>query len=219
MKTDMELRRDVQAELDWDPRFDSRGIGVSAKDGVVTITGTVTTYAEKNAVEEATQAVAGVRAIANEIEVALDESAERDDSEIAAAALGSLKSNASVPADSIKVIVRDGWITLEGEVSMRFQADMAEKAVQNLWGVKGVFNNITQRVLPQTTATDVKSKIEDAFRRHAQLDADAIGVAVKDGTLILSGDVHTLRERSDAEVAAWAAPGVRNVDNRIRVQP
>lgn len=218
MKTDMELRDDVQAELDWDPRFDSRNIGVSAKGGVVTLAGKVVTFAEKNAAEEATQAVAGVRAIANEIEVAPEESAKRDDGEIAAAALLSLKSNAFVPADQIKVIVRNAWITLEGEVPMRFQADMAEKAVQNLWGVKGVYNNITLRTLPQTTTVDVKSKIEDAFRRHAQLDADAIHVSVEDGTLILSGEVHNLRERNDAEAAAWAAPGVRKVDNRIHVQ-
>jgi osmotically-inducible protein OsmY len=214
----MELRRDVQAELDWDPRFDSRNIGVSAKNGVVTLTGKVVTFAEKNAAEEATQAVAGVRAISNEIEVAPEESAKRDDGEIAAAALVSLKSNASVPADNIKVIVREGWITLEGEVSMRFQADMAEKAVQNLWGVKGVFNNITLKAVPPTTVLDVKSKIEDAFRRHARLDADAIRVSVEDGTLILSGEVHSLRERNDAEMAAWAAPGVRKVENRIHVQ-
>jgi osmotically-inducible protein OsmY len=208
----------VQAALDWDPRFDARDIAVVAKDGVVTLTGKVASYAEKNAAEEATQDVAGVRAIANDIQIALHESARREDSDIAAAALLSLKSHASVPAADIKVIVRNGWITLEGELSLRFQADMAERAVQNLWGVKGVVNNITLKSLPPATARDVKSKIEDAFRRHAQLDADTIRVSVEDGTLILSGDVHSLRERSDAELAAWAAPGVRKVENRIRVQ-
>jgi osmotically-inducible protein OsmY len=218
MEADLRLRRDVQAALDWDPRFDARDIAISVKDGVVTLTGKVASFAEKNAAEEATQAVRGVGAIANEIEIALQEAAKRDDSHIAAAALAALRAHASIPADNIKVIVRNGWITLEGEVSLRFQHDTAEMAVQNLWGVKGVVNNITLRALPQATATDVKTKIEDAFRRHAQLDADAIRVSVDDGKLILSGEVHSLRERNDAEAAAWAAPGVRQIENRIRVQ-
>ena len=219
MKTDMELRRDVQAQLDWDPRFDASDIGVGVKDGVVTLTGKVASYAERNAVEEATQAVAGVRAIANEIEIDLHDSAKRDDAELAADALASLKSHILVPVGDIKVIVRAGWITLEGEVSLRFQADAAEKAVQNLWGVKGVINNIRLKVPPLTTTTDVKAKIEEAFRRHAQLDADALRVSLDDATLILSGEVHTLRERNDAEAAAWAAPGVTKVENRIHVHP
>jgi len=218
MKTDMELRRDVQAGLDWDPRFDARDIGIGVKDGVVTLTGKVSSYAERNAAEEATQAVAGVRAIANEIGIELHEAAKRDDTELAAAALSSLRSHVSVPADDIKVIVRDGWITLEGEVALRFQADVAEKAVQNLWGVKGVINNIRMRTPPLTTISDVKAKIEDAFRRHAQLDADTIRISLDDGTLILSGEVHSLRERNDAEAAAWAAPGITQVENRIHVQ-
>lgn len=219
MKTDMDLRRDVEAEIEWDPRFDASDIGVGVRDGVVTLTGKVTSYAERNAVEEATQTVAGVRAIANEIEIDLHDSAKRDDAELAADALVALKSHILVPVDDIKVIVRSGWITLEGEVSLRFQADAAAKAVQNLWGVKGVINNIGLKVPPLTTTTDVKAKIEEAFRRHAQLDADTIRVSLDDGTLVLSGEVHTLRERNDAEAAAWAAPGVTKVDNRIHVYP
>lgn len=193
-------------------------IAVGVKDAVVTLTGKVTSYAERNAVEEATQTVVGVRAIANEIEIELHESAKRDDRDLAAAAVSSLRSHVSVPADNIKVIVRGGWITLEGEVSLRFRADAAEKAVQNLWGVKGVINNITLRTPPLTTISDMKAKIEDAFRRHAQLDADTIRVSLDDGTLILSVEVHSLRERNDAEAAAWAAPGVTKVENRIHVQ-
>jgi osmotically-inducible protein OsmY len=218
MQTDAELRQDVLEELDWDPRFDARDIAVTAKDGVVTLTGKVASFAEKSAAEEATQSVRGVRAIANDIEIEPQQAAQRDDTHIAGAALVALKAHVSLPAADIKVIVRNGWITLEGEVPLRFQADMAEKAVQNLWGVKGVINNITLKVFPQTKAVDVKAKIQDAFRRHAQLDADAIQVSVDDGTLILSGSVHSLRERNDAEAAAWAAPGVRRIDNRIRVQ-
>lgn len=217
MKTDAEVRDDVEAELDWDPRFDARNIGVSVKDGVVTLGGKVTSYAEKSAAEAAAQSVGGVRAIANEIEIELHESAKRDDSQIATAALAALKANTSMPADDVQVIVRSGWITLEGEVFLRYQATTAEKAVQNLWGVKGVINNIRLRTSPIATTSDVKSKIEDAFRRHAQLDADAIEVSLDDGTLILSGEVHTLRERSDAELAAWATRGVTTVENRIRV--
>lgn len=220
MQTDAELRQDVLDELDWDPRFDARDIAVTVKDGVVTLTGKVTTFAEKSAAEEATQDVRGVRAIANDIEIEPQQAAQRDDTHIARAALVALKAHVSIPAADIKIVVRNGWITLEGEVSLRFQADMAEKAVQNLWGVKGVINNITLKTFlqPQAAAMDVKAKIQDAFRRHAQLDADAIQVSVDDGTLILSGSVHSLRERNDAEAAAWAAPGVRRIDNRIRVQ-
>lgn len=219
MKTDIELREDVQAELDWDPRFDSRDIGTAAKDGVVTLTGKVSTYAEKNAAEEAAQKVAGVRAIANDIEVDLHDSAKRSDSDIAAAALAAIESNVALPANDIKVIVREGWITFEGEVSLRFQADMAEQAVQNLWGVKGVFNNLVLKAPSQATTLDVKSKIEDAFRRHAELDADAISVDIKEGALTLSGDVHSILERNIAAATAWATPGVRNVNNQIRIQP
>jgi osmotically-inducible protein OsmY len=191
---------------------------VSAKDGVVTLTGKVASLAEKNAAEEAAEAVRGVRALANEIEIELPETARRDDSHIAAAALAALKAHASLPSSDIKVIVRDGWITLEGEVALRFQADTAERVVQNLWGVRGIINSLTLKPLPDATALDVKTKIENAFRRHAQLDADAIRVSVEGGKLILSGEVHSLRERNDAEAAAWAAPGVRQIENRIRVQ-
>lgn len=219
MKTAIELRDDVEAELDWDPRFDARDIGVSAKDGVVTLTGTVATYAEKNAAEEAARAVAGVRAIANDIEVVLDDTAKRSDSDIAAAALASIKSNVALPAEAIKVIVRDGWITLEGEVPMRFQAEMAEQAVQNLWGIKGTFNNIVTKAPSLAAAIDAKIKIEDAFRRHAQLDADAIAVSVDHDKLILTSEVHSLRERDVALAAAWSAPGVKTVENLIRVLP
>lgn len=179
MKSDTELRDDVEAELDFDPRFDARDIAVTVKDGVATLRGKVASYAEKSAAEEATQTVAGVRAIANEIEIELQESAK---------------------------------------VSLRFQSDAAEKAVQNLWGVKGVVNEIRLRTPPVTTVSDVKTKIEDAFRRHAQLDADAVHVSLEDGALILSGEVRSLRERNDAEAAAWAAPGIRKVENRIHVQ-
>jgi osmotically-inducible protein OsmY len=219
MKTDMELRRDVQAELDWDPRFDARDIALAVKGGVVTLGGKVSSYAERNAVERATQSVAGVRAIANEIEVELEESAKRNDTELAAAAAASLRSHTAVPADNITVIVRNGWITLEGEVLLRFQADAAEKAVQNLWGIRGVINDIRMRAPPLATISNVKAKIEEAFRRHAQLDADTIRISLDNGTLILSGEVDTLRERNDAEEAAWAAPGVTKVDNQIHVRP
>lgn len=219
MKTDLELRHDVQAELDWDPRFDARDIGIGAKDGVVTLTGTVATYAEKNAAEEATQKVAGVRAVANDIEVVLEDAAKRSDSDIAAAALASIKSNVALPAEAIKVIVRDGWVTLEGEVPMRYQAEMAEHAVQNLWGVRGTFNNLVLKAPSLAVAIDARIKIEDAFRRHAQLDADAIAVSMHDGTLILTGEVHSLRERNVALAAAWSAPGVKSVENLIQVRP
>jgi osmotically-inducible protein OsmY len=219
MKSDAELRRDVQAELDWDPRFDSRDVAVTANNGVVTLAGKVSSYAERGAVEEATRRVAGVTAIANEIQVELYDATKRSDTDLAAAAIAALRAHAVVPANDIKIIVRDGWVTLEGEVSLRFQADIAEQAVAHLWGVKGVSNSIGMKTPLTTTVTDVKARVEDAFRRHAQIDADALHVSLEDGTLILTGEVRTLRERNDAEAAAWAAPGIRKVDNRIHVQP
>lgn len=215
MKTDTQLMSDVQAELDWDPRIDDRGIVVAVKDGVVTLAGYVSSYADKWSAEKAAKGVAGVRAIANDIEVKLGTASQRPDKDIAEAAANALRSNVSVPASDIKVIVNDGWITLEGNVTFWYQKSTAENAVRSLWGVKGISNNIELK--PQVRAGDVKSKIQQAFHRHATLDANKVNIAVAGGEITLTGEVSSWYERDEAERAAWAAPGVTRVQNTLSV--
>ena len=217
MKEDSQLRRDVEAELEWDPRIDAREIGVAAKHGVVTLTGHVASYASRWAAESAVGKVAGVKAIANEIEVRLGQEGERSDTELAGAALDALRGNVSVPMHNLKVVVRDGWLTLEGTVDAGYQREIAENCVSYLRGVRGVSNLLAVKQF--TTVPDVQTKIEAAFRRHAQIDAQRIYVATVNGTVTLSGEVPTWQERREAESAAWAAPGVIRVENTIAVRP
>jgi len=216
MKTDTQLRHDVEAQLDWDPRFDSQGIGVAVKNGVVALSGHVSSYADRWAAQDATQSVAGVKAIANELAVNLSSDATRSDPEIAEAALHALNANVSVPGTGIKVVVHDGWVTLSGEVSFWFQRDAAERAITHLRGVKGLANDIT--IKPQASVTNIKAKIEDAFRRHASLDAQKIRVQTAGGTVTLEGEVNSWQERQHAEAAAWAAPGVSMVMDHLSVR-
>jgi osmotically-inducible protein OsmY len=216
MKTETQLRHDVEAQLDWDPRFDSTGIGVAVKNGVVALSGHVGSYADRWAAQDATQSVAGVKAIANELVVSLASDAQRTDPELAEAVLHTLNANVSIPGAAIKVVVHDGWVTLSGQVSYWFQREAAERTVTHLRGVKGLANDITIR--PQASATDVKAKIEDAFRRHASLDAQKIRVQSADGTVTLEGEVSSWQERQHAEAAAWAAPGVSVVKDHLSVR-
>jgi osmotically-inducible protein OsmY len=213
MKTDSELRRDVERELEWDPSIDARNIGVAAKNGVVTLTGYVSSYSDKWRAERIAKRVAGVTALANDVEVKLTN--ERTDSDIAEAARASLKTDSRVPADRIKVIVERGWITLEGTVDYYYQKSAAESDVRYLMGVKGVTNALL--VTPKVSPTEVRMKIEEALKRSAQLDANRISVEAQGGKVILSGTVRSWAEREEAELAAWAAPGVSQVDNRIKV--
>jgi osmotically-inducible protein OsmY len=215
MKKDSELLADVQAELDWDPSFDDRGIVVAVKDGIVTLAGSVHSYADKWSAENAAKSVAGVRAVANDIEVKLKADAQRADRDIAEAAVNALKMNVTVPADDIKVIVNDGCLTLEGKVAMWYQKNAAESAVRTLWGVRSVRNHI--EVKNKVYAGDIRGKIRQSFKRHADKDADNIQIAVADSTVTLNGTVSTWREREDAESAAWAAPGVAHVKNLLSV--
>jgi osmotically-inducible protein OsmY len=215
MKSDSQLLADVQAELDWDPSFDDRGIVVATKDGVVTLAGFVHSYADKWSAENAAKSVAGVRAVANDIEVKLKVEAQRTDRDIAEAAVSALRSNVTVPADDIKVIVNEGCITLEGKVAMWYQKNAAENAVRHLWGVRAVRNHI--EIKAKVHAGDIRGKIHQSFKRHADKDADKIQIAVADSTVTLSGVVSTWREREDAEAAAWSAPGVVRVKNLLSV--
>ncbi len=216
MKTDAEIRRDVESELQWDPSIDDKKIGVVVNGGVVTLTGEVAHYAGKCSAEDITKRVCGVRAIANDIQVNIPVFGIRTDSEIAEAAANALRWNFSLADTPVKLVVRDGWVTLSGKVTFGFQRNSAATAVRNLIGVKGVTNDIV--VAATVKGTDVKQKIEDAFKRHAVLDAKDIEVNVDDSTVTLKGYVHTWQEHADADRAAWAAPGVAYVENRLVIQ-
>lgn len=215
MKSDMQLHQDVADELRWDPRVNEAEIAISAKDGVVTLTGGVDTYAQKYAAERAVERVAGVRAIADDLKVRIVGSLQRSDTDIAHAAINALAWDIEVPDDHITLKVDAGWVTLKGEVDWNYQKSAAERAVRYLAGVKGISNLIA--VKPKATTTEVKEKIEAALKRNAELDAKLITVETYGDRVILKGSVRSWAERSDAERAAWAAPGVKEVDDRLVV--
>jgi osmotically-inducible protein OsmY len=217
MKTDSEMQRDVLDELAWEPTVDPAHVGVAVKDGIVTLSGHVRSYAEKLAAEDASKRVYGVKAVVNELEIKLPGSGKRTDEDIAAAALSALKSNVLVPSDKIKVMVSKGWVKLEGQVEWQYEKDAAERAVRYLTGVLGLTNAIT--VKPRVTPTEVKAKIEEALKRSAETDARRISVETTDGKVILYGSVHSWAEKEEVEHAAWAAPGVHDVESRVEVAP
>jgi len=216
MKTDAQLKKDVSAELEWEPAINASQIGVSAKDGVVTLSGHLDTYAQKYATERAVQRVQGVRAVALELDVKLEPGHKRSDSEIAIAAETALKWHSMVPADRIQLKVERGWITLRGEVDWDYQRQNAEKALRPLLGVVGVSNGITLKA--STTPSNVASRIREAFARHAEREAKHVEVGVNGSVVTLRGTVDSWAERSAAYGAAWAAPGISSVVNEIKVQ-
>ena len=216
MKTDTQIQKDVIDELRWDPSIRENEIGVASKDGVVTLSGVVDSYAEKYAAERAAQRVSGVKAIAEDLAVHLIPSFKRSDADIAHAAVTALKWDIQVPDEKIKVKVDDGYITLSGDVEWKFQQEAAERAVRYLRGAKGVVSLI--KVAPKhVSKLEVSSKIKDALRRGAERDADRITVEAADGKVTLKGTVRSWAERMDAERAAWSAPGVSSVDDRISI--
>ena len=217
MNTDRELQERVLAALEWEPAVNAARIGVSVSDGVVTLQGTVTTLRQKYLAERAASYVQLVRAVANDIEVALDEATRRSDSDIAAAVANALEWNSAIPDNAVKAAVTKGWVTLTGAVGWAYQRSAAERAVRNLTGVKGVSNVIV--IEPIVSAGDVKASIERAFRRSAEIDAQRVTVNAHDGAVVLTGTVRSIHERDEAERAAWAAPGVTKVDDRLIVAP
>ncbi len=216
MRTAERLQNDVLDELGFDPMVDSSEIGVTATaEGVVTLDGRVREYTQRRAAERAAKRVAGVKAIANDIEVKLAGRPEHADTSIAEAALRALNWASSVPREAVSVSVSDGWVRLDGEVDWNHQRTAAEQAVRDLRDVNGISNNIA--VKPKVSAKDIRSKIESAFKRSAQLDADRITVKTDGGKVTLQGRVHSWSELEEAEEAAWAAPGVTDVENLLVV--
>jgi len=215
--TDRELQEHVQKALDWEPSVDAADIGVSVEQGVVTLRGDVKTYAEKAAAERVALRVFGVKAVADDLNVHVQNTQQRTDTEIAQAVVSALKWNTAVPDERITVTVTNGWVTLKGHVEWEYQRAAATNAIRYLSGVRGVSSGIT--VQPRVSIPDVQAKIEAALKRSAEIDARRINVAVADGKVTLTGNVHSWFERNQARHAAWSAPGVRDVEDFIAVTP
>ncbi len=216
MKSDLNLRNDVMAELDWDPVARSTPIGVIVQDGVVTLTGHPASYAQKYAIERAAQRVKGVRALAVEMSVNLPGDLERTDAEIALAAERAFEWNVLVPDNKIRVMVEDGCVTLSGQVEWQYQRQAAEDSVRHLLGVRSLANQVVVR--PKFTPADVEAKIESALQRQAQREARNIEILANGAEVTLRGTVHSWAERRAAEGAAWSAPGVAHVVNNLLVE-
>jgi osmotically-inducible protein OsmY len=217
MKNDATIQSNVISELKWEPSVEAAQIGVSVRDGIVTLNGYVDTYAEKAAAERAAGKVSGVKGIAEEIKVRLPQDYQRGDADIAEAAANALEWNVTVPDDRIKVEVQEGMVILTGEVDFAYQRTAAHNAVCCLIGVKGVTNQIS--IKAGVKQADVKSKIKSSFKRHSMLDTKNITVAIGGGKATLTGTVHSWIEKQEASSAAWAAPGVTEVENNLVVLP
>jgi osmotically-inducible protein OsmY len=217
MRSDSEIEQDVKEEIQWDPDIDATDIAVTVKKGVVTLAGFVKSYTDKYEAEAAAKRVAGVAGVANDLEVRIPSVDERPDPDIARDAVSAIKSQLPISSEHIKVVVKNGWVTLEGQVEWQYQRQTAENAVRRLKGVKGVSNLI--QLKPQAQPSEIKRKIQEAFRRNAEVDANRIVVETRGSEVVLKGTVRSWIEREEAERVAWSAPGVTKVEDQIIVSP
>lgn len=215
MSHDGKLQHKVLTELSWDPSIDAAHIGVTAENGVITLSGHVSSFAQKRAAEEAARRIKGVEAVAEEIEVRLPFEAKRADDQIAAAALERLNWDPTVPKHAVQVTVDAGWVNLTGQVEWHFQREAAEEDIRSLSGVIAVSNDIT--IAPKVDCQNISDDITHALHRSWFFDPNTISVSGEDGKIKLTGTVHTPHERKVAAATAWAAPGVVDVKNELRV--
>jgi osmotically-inducible protein OsmY len=216
MKTDIQIQKDVMEELKWQPFLNSSEIGVAVKNGIVTLSGIVDSYSKKISAERAAKKVAGVKAIAEDLQIGVSPIYRKTDAEIAEAVLNALKWHSAVPEEKIKIKVEDGIVTLEGELEWEYQRVNARTAIQNLSGVRSVINHIT--IKPKLNPFELERKIDAAFHRHATVDASKISVSIVGSKVILTGKVRSFAESEDATDVAWAAPGVYQVENKLIIE-
>ena len=216
MKSDFQIQKDVMDELKWDPFISISEIGVSVKNGVVTLSGHVDTYSKKLAAEKAAKKVAGVKAVAEELTVGISPSYRKTDSEIAAAVISALKWHSAVQDEKIKITVEDGTVKLEGEVDWEYQRNNVKTAIENLTGMRSVLDLIM--VKPRITPTDIQQKISSAFHRSATIDAGKLTAEVIGSKVVIHGKVRSFMEKEDVERAVWNAPGVTSVESKIQIE-
>ncbi|WP_242084911.1 BON domain-containing protein [Aestuariivivens sediminis] len=216
MRTDSQIKQDVLDELEWESSIDETQIGVIVENGVVTLTGVVDSYSKKIAAENAAKRVYGVKAVAEDIEINYSPGFSKSDTDIAKNVVNTLKWDTSVPDDKISIKVENGQVYLSGTVDWSFQKEAARKAIQNINGVRGITNNL--KLGQQIQPDDIKDRITKAFERSAVIDANNINVKIKGKTVELTGTVHSIAEKEEARKAAFWAPGVTHVENKLKVK-